>query len=91
MSSLLLQVSGADHLLTINDIVPGLLVNATLKEVITRKYDLLHMSCFQVTTNGLVFTIFGVFEARASIRHLPGDKYTTEGFIVKKKVNIGLR
>ena len=37
---LLLQVSGADHLLTVNDLVPGLLVNATLKEVITHNYGL---------------------------------------------------
>ena len=31
--SFLLQVGAADHLLTINDIVPGMLVNAIVKEV----------------------------------------------------------
>ena len=40
----------------------------------------------QIATNGLVFTIFGVFEAHTSIRHLPNDAYSTEGFVVKKKV-----
>ena len=39
----------------------------------------------QVTGNGLIFTIFGVFEAHASIRHLPNDDYNTDGFVVKKK------
>ena len=39
----------------------------------------------QVTTNGLIFTIFGVFEAHVSIRHLPNDVYNTDGFVVKKK------
>ena len=47
------------------------------------------MSCvIQVTANGLLFTIFGVFEARVSIRHLPTDTYTTQGFVVKKKVSM---
>ena len=41
----------------------------------------------QVTTNGLIFTIFRVFEAHASICHLPNDDdYNTDGFVVKKKL-----
>ena len=40
----------------------------------------------QVTTNGLIFTIFRVFEAHVSIRHLPNDDdYNTDGFVAKKK------
>ena len=38
----------------------------------------------QVTTNGLIFTIFGVFEAHVSIHHLPNDDYNTDGFVAKK-------
>ena len=42
--------------------------------------------CIQIATNGLVFTIFALFEAHTSIRHLSNDTYSTEGFVVKKKV-----
>ena len=78
--------------MTINDIVPGLLVNATLKEVSTRNGYLVN-ACpsallHQVTANGLKFTIFGVFEAHASIRHLPNGDYNIDGFVIKKKVSM---
>ena len=42
----------------------------------------------QVTANGLTFTIFGVFEAHASIRHLPNGDCNTDGFVIKKKVSM---
>ena len=42
----------------------------------------------QITANGLIFTIFGVFEAHTSIRHLLNDDDSTDGFVVKKKVKI---
>ena len=78
--------------MTINDIVPGLLVNATLKEVSTRNGYIvnvcLHVLVHQITANGLIFTIFGVFEAHASIRHLPNSNYITDGYVVKKKVKL---
>ena len=51
-------------------------------------YTYIHVLAHQVTGNGLIFTIFGVFEAHASICHLPNDDYNTDGFVVKKKVKI---
>ena len=51
-------------------------------------YVCLLVLAHQVTTNGLIFTIFGVFEAHVSIRHFPNDDCNTDGFVVKKKVKI---
>ena len=78
--------------MTINDIVPGLLVNATLKEVSSCNGYLVNVylpaMLHQVTANGLIFTIFGVFEAHASIHHLPNGDYNIDGFVIKKKVSM---